>query len=189
VCPVCGRVLEGDAALGAGPGEKRDLMHVFDVTLSTLQRRNRAAFVPADAELDLWPGEKVVLRDQDGEYYAGTVVGPVEDPEPRVHIHVGVRMPEEYAVLRIERERHLDDLLASFLDGELDESEDALDDEIEVCGPAMVGDVQQLLDLLGDARETLAGRSARRLVRQDIADEVARTGTAVVAQMPPQRLA
>src|SRR3712207_1033462 len=112
-------------------------MHLFDVSLSTLQRRNRAAFVPADDELDLWPGEKVVLRDQDGEYYAGTVVGPVEDPEPRVHIHVGVRMPEEYALMRIARERHLDQLLASMIDGDLDdEAEDAIDDEIEVCGPA-----------------------------------------------------
>src|SRR4051794_8478629 len=164
-------------------------MHVFDVALSTLQRRNRAAFVPADAELDLWPGEKVVLRDQDGEYYAGTVVGPVEDPEPRIHIHVGVRMPEEYAVLRIERERHLDELLATIMDDVLGEAEDAIDDEIEVCGPAMVDDVQQLLDLLGDAREALAMKTARQLVHQDIARDVAEAGTAVVPQMPPQRLA
>jgi hypothetical protein len=165
-------------------------MHVFDVTLSVLQRRNRAAFVPADAQLDLWPGEKVVLRDQDGEYYAGTVVGPVQDPEPRVHIHVGVRMPAEYAVMRIERERHLDQLLASVLDGDLDDAaEDAIDDEIEVCGPAMVGDVDQLLELLGEAREAMALKSARQLVRQDVARDVARTGAAVVPHMPPQRLA
>ncbi len=165
-------------------------MHVFDVTLSTLQRRNRAAFVPAADDLDLWPGEKVVLRDQDGEYYAGTVVGPVEDPEPRVHLHVGVRMPEEYALLRIERERQLDQLLAGVLDGDLDdEAEDAIDDAIEVCGPAMVDDVQQLLDLLGEARETIARKTARQLVHQDIARDVARTGAVVVPHMPPQRLA
>jgi hypothetical protein len=165
-------------------------MHVFDVALTTLQRRNRAAFVPADADLDLWPGEKVILRDQDGEYFAGTVVGPVEGPETRVHIHVGVRMPEEYALMRIERERHLDELLASVLDGDLDdEAEDAIDDRIEVCGPAMVGDVQELLDLLGEARETLARKTARELVRQDVAREVAATGASVVPQMPPQRLA
>ena len=167
-------------------------MQVFDVTLSTLQRRNRAAFVPADAELDLWPGEKVVLRDQDGEYFAGTVIGPVESPEPRIHIHVGVRMPAEYALMRIERERHFDELLASVLDGDLaglEEDADTVDDGLEVCGPAMVGDVQQLLDLLGEARETLARKTARELVRQDLAREVATTGTAVVAQMPPQRLA
>jgi hypothetical protein len=164
-------------------------MHVFDVTLSTLQRRNRAAFVPADGDLDLWPGEKVVLRDQAGEYYAGTVVGPVQDPEPRFHIHVGVRMPEEYAQLRIERERHLDELLASVLDDDLGEAEDALDDEIEVCGPAMVHDVQQLLDLLGEARESLALQRARQLVQRDIARDVVQSGTAVVEQMPPQRLA
>jgi hypothetical protein len=164
-------------------------MHVFDVTLTPLQRRNRAAFVPADAELDLWPGEKVVLRDQDGEYFAGTVIGPVEDPEPRVHIHVGVRLPEEYALMRIERERHLDELLGSILEGALDEEDDSVDDGVEVCGPAMVEDVQQLLDLLGEARETLAHKTARELVRQDIARGVATTGAAVVAQMPPQRLA
>jgi hypothetical protein len=172
---------------------ERDLMHVFDVTLSTLQRRNRAAFVPAGGELDLWPGEKVLLRDQDGEYFAGTVIGPVEDPEPRVHIHVGVRMPEEYALLRIERERHFDELLARVLDGDLegdlDGGTDAADDGLEVCGPAMVADVQELLDLLGEARETLARKTARELVRQDIARGVAATGDAVVPHMPPQRLA
>jgi hypothetical protein len=167
-------------------------MHLFDVTLSALQRRNRAAFVPADAEVELWPGEKVVLRDQDGEYFAGTVVGPVDQPEDHVHVHVGVRMPEEYAVRRLERDRQLDDVLAHILDGApedgLDESEDALDDELDVCGPAMVGDVQQLLDLLGDAREALAARSARQLVRDDLAREVQEAG-AVVAHMPSPRLA
>ena len=167
-------------------------MHLFDVNLTTLQRRNRAAFVPADTDPALRPGEKVVLRDQDGEYFAGTVVGPVEEPEPRVHVHVGVRMPEEYALMRLERDRQLDDLLAGLLVGELDdEAEDALDaleDENEVCGPAMVGDVQQLLDLLGEAREAMAARSARRMVREEIARDV-RDGDAVVAQMPPQRFA
>ncbi len=104
-------------------------MHLLDVTLSTLQRRNRAAFVPAEGDLSLRSGEKVVLRDQDGEYFAGTVIGPVEDPSPRFHVHVGVRMPEEYALLRLERDRHLDELLASVLDGELDdEDEDAIDE-------------------------------------------------------------
>jgi len=168
-------------------------MHMFDVTLSTLQRRNRAAFVPADEGLELWPGEKVVLRDQDGEYFAGTVVGPVENPEPRVHVHVGVRMPEEYAQLRLERDRHLDDLFAGILDGDLDDdtaqAEDAIDDEIEVCGPAMVEDVQQLLDLLGEAREALAMQTARRLVREDVARDVLESGAVVVPRMPPQRFA
>ena len=168
-------------------------MHLFDVTLSTLQRRNRAAFVPADDQVELWPGEKVVLRDQDGEYFAGTVVGPVENPEPRVHVHVGVRMPEEYAQLRLERDRHLDDLFAGILDGDLDDdtaqAEDAIDDEIEVCGPAMVEDVQQLLDLLGEAREALAMQTARRLVREDVARDVLESGAVVVPRMPPQRFA
>jgi hypothetical protein len=165
-------------------------MHLFDVTLSTLQRRNRAAFVRVDDEVTLWPGEKVMLRDQDGEYFAGTVVGPVEQPEPRYHVHVGVRMPEEYAQLRLQRDRHLDDLMAGMLDGDIDhEAEDAVDDEIEVCGPAMVGDVQQLLDLLGEARETMALQSARQRVREDIARDVQDAGAVVVPHMPPQRLA
>ena len=165
-------------------------MHLFDVTLSPLQRRNRAAFVPADPQVVLRPGEKVVLRDQDGEFFAGTVVGPVEHPDPRVHVHVGVRMPEEYAVLRLERDRHLDELLAGVLDGELDdEAEDAIDDEVEVCGPAMVDDVQELLDLLGEARETMAVQSARRLVREEVARDEHEASAVVVPHMPPQRLA
>ena len=166
-------------------------MHLFDVTLTTLQRRNRAAFVPAVDEVELWPGEKVVLRDQDGEYFAGTVVGPVDDPQQRVHVHVGVRMPEEYALLRLERDRHLDVLLAGLLGSDLDEAtaeaEDAVDDEIEVCGPAMVEDVQQLLDLLGEARESMALQSARRRSREDRAREVLDAGAVVVPHMPPQR--
>ncbi len=166
-------------------------MHLFDVTLSPLQRRNRAAFVPATSTPALRPGEKVVLRDQDGEYYAGTVVGPVEQPELRIHVHVGVRMPEEYALMRLERDKHFDQLLASLLEGDLDETEteSAVDDELEVCGPAMVEDVQVLLDLLGDARESLARQSARRLVQDDIARDVRESGAAVVPLMPPQRLA
>jgi hypothetical protein len=163
-------------------------MHLFDVTLTTLQRRNRAAFVPADAEVELVPGEKVVLRDQDGEYFAGTVVGPVDLPEGHVHVHVGVRMPEEYAVRRLERDRRLDDVLAHILGGELDDGLDETeDDELEVCGPAMVGDVEQLLDLLGDAREALAARAARQLVREDLARDSEEPG-GVVSHMPPQRL-
>lgn len=167
-------------------------MHLFDVELSTLQRRNRAAFVPAVDEVELWPGEKVVLRDQDGEYFAGTVVGPVELPEPRVHVHVGVRMPAEYAMLRLDRDRQLDGFLDSILEGDADETADQLqqgDDPDEVCGPAMVGDVQQLLDLLGDARETMALRTARRLVPGDLPRDVRESEAAVVTQMPPQRLA
>ncbi len=165
-------------------------MHLFNVTLSPLQRRNRAAFVLATGDVALRPGEKVVLRDQDGDYFAGTVVGPVEEPELRMHVHVGVRMPEEYALMRLERDRHFDQLLASLLDGDLDETDAAVDDEVEVCGPAMVDDVQVLLDLLGDARETLAHRSARQLVHEDITRDVRESGAAtVVPLMPPQRLA
>ncbi len=164
-------------------------MHLFDVMLTPLQRRNRAAFVPASTIHALCSGEKVVLRDQDGEYYAGTVVGPVEEPELRVHVHVGVRMPEEYALMRLERDKQFDQLLARLLDGELDEKEAAVDDELEVCGPAMVHDVQELLDLLGNARESLAQGAAHRRVQEDIARDVRESGAVVVPLMPPQRLA
>jgi hypothetical protein len=167
-------------------------MHLFDVELSTLQRRNRAAFVPAVDDVELWPGEKVVLRDQDGEYFAGTVVGPVDLPEPQVHVHVGVRMPEEYALRRLERDRHLDAFLDSILEGEGDDTGaqvGADEDADELCGPAMVDDVQELLDLLGDARESMALRTARQLVREDIARDLRESGAAVVTRMPPQRFA
>ena len=49
-------------------------MELLDVTLTTIQRRNRAAFVQRSDLPSLAPGERVVLRDERGEYFAGAVV-------------------------------------------------------------------------------------------------------------------
>ena len=109
-------------------------MELLDVTLTTIQRRNRAAFVhrPGPA---MEVGEKVVLRDEQGEYFAGSVV----DCEPqagsvgrRYLVHVGVRLPEEFAMRRL---------------GRVPRSRTPVDD-----------DVDALLDLLGDARQSLTGQ-------------------------------
>jgi hypothetical protein len=103
-------------------------MELLDVRLTGIQRRNRAAFVRR-SELpgapELVPGQKVVLRDEDGEYFAGTVVDV--DDEQRCLVHLGVRLPEEYAMLRLGRTRSASD----------------------------EGQVQEVLDLLGDAREAV----------------------------------
>ena len=106
-------------------------MELLDIRLTGIQRRNRAAFVrrcdlPGTPELV--PGQKVVLRDEHGEFFAGTVVD-VDDDE-RCLVHLGVRLPEEYAMLRLGRGRNAPD------DGR---------------------QLQQVLDLLGDAREVLGG--------------------------------
>lgn len=74
-------------------------MELLDITLTCLQRRNRAAFVGcAEVERALLPGEKVVLRDGDGEFYAGTVVDEIGE---RYLVNVGVRLPEEIALRRL----------------------------------------------------------------------------------------
>ncbi len=107
-------------------------MELLDVRLTGIQRRNRAAFVrgsdlPGSPVLEV--GQKVVLRDEDGEFYAGTVVD-VDDQE-RCLVHLGVRLPEEYALMRLGRAHGRGN------------REDA--------------DLQDVLDLLGDARESLVG--------------------------------
>ena len=107
-------------------------MHLLDVRLTGLQRRNRAAFVrrsqlPGGAELAV--RQQVVLRDEHGEFFAGTVVDA--DDEERYLVHLGVRLPEEYAMLRLGRQQ------PGSQDGHRQ--------------------MQEVLDLLGDARETLAG--------------------------------
>jgi len=139
-------------------------MELLDVTLTELQRRSRSAFVAWTPLLELRPGEKVVLRDDEGEYFAGTVVGLFEDGDPRYQIHVGVRLPEEYAVRRLER--------------------DLPEEDLDVCGPAMVEDMQSLLDMLGDARQAVARRAARESVRREVGRE---GGAQTIVQMPPQR--
>jgi hypothetical protein len=113
-------------------------MELLEVTLTGLQRRNRAAFVSADDIPDgrsLQPGEKVVLRDEDGDYFAGTVIDDQEhDGSLRYLVHLGVRLPEEYAMLRLGRSRP--------------------------AGPAhgaVAEEIQSVLDMLGDAREVTRG--------------------------------
>jgi hypothetical protein len=108
-------------------------MELLDVRLTGIQRRNRAAFVRR-ADLAgtpaLRPGQRVVLRDEQGEYFAGTVVDLVDEAEERWLVQLGVRLPEEYAHLRLGR----------------------------LPGRTGVAQEQELLDLLGDAREALVRR-------------------------------
>lgn len=108
-------------------------MKMLDITLTRLQRRNRVAFVARDAVRDgMLPGDAVVLRDEDGEYYAGTVLDEaVTGAEARYVVKVGVRLPEEYAMRRLGA--HLPAVRAE-------------------------DDMQDLLDLLGEARAMLAPR-------------------------------
>ena len=112
-------------------------MELLDVTLTALQRRNRAAFVAQDdlpGAPVLITGQKVVLRDEVGEYFAGTVVDEQDDQgAPRYLVHLGVRLPEEYALLRLGRQREAPEA------GNLDE-------------------MQAMLDLLGEARDSVGGR-------------------------------
>ena len=120
-------------------------MELLDVRLTDLQRRNRAAFVPADelhGAAALVPGQKVVLRDEVGEYFAGTVVDEQDDRGgPRYLVHLGVRLPEEYALMRLGRQRSAPH--AESLD-----------------------ELQTMLDLLGDARESLGGRVPAQRITQ-----------------------
>ncbi len=128
-------------------------MELLDITLTRLQRRNRAAFVHRSeiaGRRDLVPGEKVVLRDEEGEYYAGTVIDRMdESDDPRFLVNVGVRLPEEYAVRRLSAAANAETR------AQLAEAVTA-DTEI-----------QELLDLLGEARALMAGASipAQRLAR------------------------
>jgi hypothetical protein len=105
-------------------------MELLDVTLTPLQRRNRAAFVARHGAREVTVGEQVVLRDEHGEYFAGSVV---DVDERRILVHLGVRLPEEYAMLRLGRRTG-----------------------VEPRPEAQ--EVQSVLDLLGEAREALGGR-------------------------------
>jgi hypothetical protein len=79
------------------------------------------------------PGQRVVLRDEEGEFFAGSVVDYDErDGDARYLVHVGVRLPEEYAMLRL---------------GRVPRARAGADD-----------DLQALLDLLGEARDSTAGK-------------------------------
>jgi hypothetical protein len=103
-------------------------MELLDVTLTRIQRRNRAAFVRR-AELPgspvLVPGQRVVLRDEEGEYFAGTVVDGHDEADESYLVNLGVRLPEEFAMMRLGRQP------ARYRDEE---------------------EVQELLDMLGEAR-------------------------------------
>jgi hypothetical protein len=110
-------------------------MELLDVTLTTIQRRNRAAFVQRSGRTPMSPGEKVVLRDEGGEYFAGSVVDwdEAETGDGRRYlVHVGVRLPEDYAMRRLGR--------------------------VPTARTAIENDVDALLDLLGAARDSLVGR-------------------------------
>ena len=123
-------------------------MELLDVSLTGLQRRNRAVFVPGSVVRGgrwLKPGEKVVLRDEVGDYFAGTVVDhDWQDGALRYLLHLGVRLPEEYAMLRLGRPRP-----------------SAPDRSQDVAG------MQSLLDMLGEVREAVTGYPvpAQRLPR------------------------
>jgi hypothetical protein len=110
-------------------------MELLDIRLTGLQRRNRAAFVrrpDLPGARPLTPGQNVVLRDEVGDYFAGTVVD-VEHDE-RCLVHLGVRLPEEYALLRLNNHR-----------GNHGASRGGTDED----------QVQDVLDLLGEARTAL----------------------------------
>ncbi len=116
-------------------------MELLDVTLTPLQRRNRAAFVARDGAREVSLGERVVLRDEHGDYFAGSVV---DVDARRILVHLGVRLPEEYAMLRLGRRP---------AGGE----------------PAAAGteDVQSVLDLIGEARNALGGRMPSQRLAAD----------------------
>jgi hypothetical protein len=109
-------------------------MELLDVTLTPLQRRNRAAFVAREGSRDVVVGERVVLRDEHGDYFAGSVV---DVDQRRCLVHLGVRLPEEYAMLRLGHRRPG----ASGTDASPDDD-----------------GVQSVLDLIGEARNALGGR-------------------------------
>jgi hypothetical protein len=119
-------------------------MELLDVTLTPLQRRNRAAFVARKETRNVVVGEHVVLRDEHGDFFAGSVV---DVDERRYVVHLGVRLPEEYAMLRLGR-------LAPRPPGP---------------EPRPQGeDVQSVLDLLGEARDALGGRLPSQRLASDL---------------------
>jgi hypothetical protein len=121
-------------------------MELLDVTLTPLQRRNRAAFVAREGSREVVIGERVVLRDEHGDYFAGSVV---DVDERRYLVHLGVRLPEEYAMLRLGRRRP-----ATSDAGAEPRPED--------------DDMQSVLDLIGEAREALGGRMPSQRLASDL---------------------
>jgi hypothetical protein len=120
-------------------------MELLDVTLTPLQRRNRAAFVARGGSCEVAVGDHVVLRDEIGDYFAGSVV---DVDERRYVVHVGVRLPEEYAMLRLGRPGR---------PGQRSPEPRAQGE-----------DVQSVLDLIGEARDALGGRMPSQRVASDL---------------------
>ena len=115
-------------------------MELLDVTLTGIQRRNRAAFVrrsDTPGAPEMFPGQKVVLRDEDGEFFAGTVVDLHDEASQSYLVHLGVRLPEEFAMMRLGR----------------------------MHGARGEDEVQEVLDMLGDAREVLVRMPGQRAAR------------------------
>lgn len=110
-------------------------MELLEITLTCLQRRNRAAFVKRSSVAGgrvLESGEKVVLRDEDGEYFAGTVIDEIgAGPDGEYLVNVGVRLPEEYAMKRLSG--------GTFV-------------------PQQRDPMQDLLDMLGEAKAMMSDR-------------------------------
>jgi hypothetical protein len=128
----------GDGFRHGHGGEGKGRMELLEVTLTDLQRRNRAAFV-SGREVPggrvLGAGEKVVLRDDEGDYFAGTVIDwEQQGHDLRYLVHLGVRLPEMYAMLRLGRARP-----------------SSADDGDELA------EIQSVLDMLGDVRDAVAG--------------------------------
>ena len=80
-------------------------MLLLDLALTDHERDNRSAFV-LRSELPGTPllirNEEVVIRDEDGRFFTGTVI----DTHDAGHdigylVRVGVRMPQAYALLRL----------------------------------------------------------------------------------------
>ena len=114
-------------------------MELLDIRLTGIQRRNRAAFVrrsEISGAPELVPGQRVVLRDEEGDFYAGLVVDLHDPVEERYLVHLGVRLPEEYAMMRLGR-----------VNGR-PQGDDA--------------QVQDVLDLLGDARAVVGSMPGQR---------------------------
>ena len=85
-----------------------------------------------------------ILRDEHGDFFAGSVV---DVDERRYLVHLGVRLPEEYAMLRLGRRR-----------------------PGSSGGDARPGDedVQSVLDLIGEARDALGGRMPSQRTASDL---------------------
>jgi hypothetical protein len=135
-------------------------MELVDVTLDEIARRSRVLLVRHNSTAltrGLSIEQEVVLRDAEGDFFAGRVEDVDFEIDDTVYrISVGVRLPEDLALNRLER------LTVG-------------DDEGAEVGPL---DMDRLVMLLGDARRARADRSipsaaalaALRTLRHNVAD-------------------